>query len=83
MVKIFEIVIYFHVYIILDFIISYRNASMMCQSECACLHKTVNMVVFIVKSNENTYPKGRALMQMYRVVPITKRWNWVWLLSLL
>jgi len=34
------------------------------------------MVVFFVKSNENTYPKGRALMQMYRVVPITKRWNW-------
>ena len=35
-----------------------------------CVHKTVNMVVFFVKSNENTYPKGRALMQMYRVVPI-------------
>ena len=33
------------------------------------------MVVFIVKSNENTYLKGRALMQMYRVVPITKRGN--------
>jgi len=27
------------------------------------------MVVFFVKSNENTYPKGRALMQMYSVVP--------------
>jgi len=24
------------------------------------------MVVFFVKSNENIYPKGRALMQMYR-----------------
>ena len=33
------------------------------------------MVVFFVKNNENTYPKGRALMQMYRVVPITKRGN--------
>jgi len=33
------------------------------------------MVVFFVKSNENTYPQGRALMQMYRVVPITNRWN--------
>ena len=53
--------------------ITYKNASVLCQSECACLHKTVNMVVFFVKSNENTYPKGRALMQMYRVVPITKR----------
>ena len=40
------------------------------------LHKTVKMVVFFVKNNENTYPKGRALMQMYRVVPITKRGNW-------
>jgi len=33
------------------------------------------MVVFFVESNGNTYPKGRALMQMYRVVPITKRGN--------
>ena len=39
------------------------------------LHKTVNMVVFFAKSNENNYPKGRAFMQMYRVVPITKRRN--------
>jgi len=31
------------------------------------------MVVFFVKSNENTNPKGRALMQMYRVVPTTKQ----------
>ena len=49
---------------------------MLCQSECARLHKTVNMVVFFVKSNENTYPKGRELMKMYRVVPITKRGNY-------
>ena len=67
--------IYFHVYILLDFPITYRNALVLCQSECACLHKTVNMVVFFVKSNENTYPKGRALMHMYRVVPITERGN--------
>ena len=53
----------------------YKNASVLCQSECACLYKTVNMEVFFVKSNENTYPKGRALMQMYKVVPITKRGN--------
>ena len=70
--------IYFHVYIILNFPITYRNASVLCQSECTCLHKTVNMVVFFVKSNENTYPKGRALMHMYRVVPITKRVNYKW-----
>jgi len=54
-------IIYFHVYIILDFPITYRNASVLCQSECACLHKTVNIVVFFVKRNENIYSKGRAV----------------------
>jgi len=69
---------YFHGYIILNFFKTYRNASVLCQTECARLHKTVNMVVFFFKSNENTYPKGRALMQMYRVVPITRRVNrWI------
>jgi len=69
-------IIYFHVYIIfLDIIITYKNASVLCQSECACLHKTFNMVVFFVKGNENTYLKGRALMQMHRVVPM-KRGNY-------
>jgi len=33
------------------------------------------MAVFFVKSNGTTYPKGRALIQMYRVVHITKRGN--------
>ena len=28
---------------------------------------------FFFKNNENTYPKGRSLMQMYRVVPKTKQ----------
>ena len=46
------------------------------QSECACLHKPVNMVAFFVKrSKKIPNPKGRALLQMYRVVPITKRGN--------
>jgi len=53
------------------------NITVRCQSECTCLHKTVNMVVVFVESNENTYPKGRALTHMYRVVPITKRGNCV------
>ena len=68
-------IIYFHVYIILDFPLTYRNASVLDHSECACQHKTVNKVVLFAKSNDNTYPKGRALMQMYRVVLITKRGN--------
>ena len=33
----------------------------MLQAECACLYKTVNLVVFYVKNNVNTFPKGRAL----------------------
>ena len=64
--------IYFHVNIILDFPIT---ALVLCQSECTILYKTINMVGFFVKSDENTYPKGRALMQMYRVVLITKSGN--------
>jgi len=67
--------VYVHVNIILDFPTIYKNASMLCQSECACSHQTVNMVVFFTKNNKNTYPKGRALMQMYRVVAQTKRGN--------
>ena len=50
-------------------LLTYRNASVLCQSESTCLHITQNMVVFFV------YPKGRALMQLYRVVPIPKRVN--------
>ena len=56
--------IYFHVYIILDSPITYRNDSVLCQSECACLHKTVNMVVSFVNSNEHTYSKGGALVNV-------------------
>jgi len=51
-------IIYVHVNIILDLPITYNNAAVLCQSECACLHKTVNMVVFFEKSKENTYPEG-------------------------
>ena len=37
-------------------------------SDCACLHKTANMIVSFFTYDENTCPKGRAL---YRVVPQT------------
>jgi len=33
------------------------------------------MVVFFTKNNENTYQQGRSLVQVYRVVPQTKRKN--------
>ena len=41
----------------------------------AYLHKTVKMVLFLFKYDENTYQKGRVILQMYRVVPQTKRGN--------
>ena len=71
----FRTIIYFHVYIILDFPITYIpvNASVLCQSECTCLHKTVNMVVFFVKSNENTYSCKCTKLSLLRkegIVPI-------------
>ena len=49
-VKMFEIVFTFNVkdINILDFPITFRNASVLCQSECICLHKTVNMAVFVL-----------------------------------
>ena len=61
-------ILYFNVSIILDFIITYINAAVLCQSECA-----VNMAVFFFKSNEITYRKGRALIQTYMGVSQTKR----------
>ena len=66
-------ILFTHVYIILDFPITYRNTSVLCKSECSCPHRTVNMAVLFVKRNETTYQKGRALMQLYRVVPQMKR----------
>ena len=66
-------IIYFHVNIILNFPITYKTALVLCQSESECLHQTVNMVVFFTNNNDNTFPKGRALMQNYRIVPKTKR----------
>ena len=46
----------------LDIPITYENTSVFCQSEYACLHKAVNMVVFLVRNNDNTYPKGSNLV---------------------
>jgi len=38
-----------YVNIILDFPIIHTHASVICQSVYACLHQTVNMVVFLLK----------------------------------
>jgi len=66
-------VLYAYVNMILDFPVTYTNDSVRCQSERVCLHKTVNILVFFTKNNKNFYPKVKALMQMYRVVPQTKK----------
>jgi len=57
-------IIYFHVNIILDFPITQNIALVVCKSECACLNQTANMVVFFTTKYENTYSKGRALVQL-------------------
>jgi len=49
---------YVHVNIILDFPITYKNASVLHHSECACLHQTVNMVVFFLKIMKIPTQKG-------------------------
>jgi len=41
-----------------------------------CLHQTVNTVDFFIENNENTNPKVRALMQVYKAVTQTSRGNW-------
>jgi len=64
---------YFHVNIILDFPVTYKNASVLCQSECACLHKTINMVVFFVKSNENTFHKRESTHANVRNCPYDEK----------
>ena len=51
-----QTIIYVHVNIILDFPVTYRNDSVVCQSECTCLHKTVN-VVFFTKKIRKYLPK--------------------------
>ena len=51
-------IIYVHVYIILDFPITYRNALVLFQSKCACLHITVNIVVFLLKERKIPTKKG-------------------------
>jgi len=60
-------IIYVHVHIILDFPITYRNALLM----------NLNVVFSLFKVMKIPTPKGRALMQIYRVVPITNRGNYI------
>jgi len=67
-------IVYFHVYT-LDFPITYRNASVLCLSECPCLHKTVYTVVSFLKMMKirKYLPKRESIVQMYRDVSQTKR----------
>ena len=67
-------ILYVHVNIPLDFGITSENATALGQSECTL---STSMELFFLKVMKIiiTYPKGRALMQIYRVVPQTKRGN--------
>ena len=51
------------------------NASVSWQPKWASLHQTVNMVISFLKIMKIPNPKGRELIQMYRVVPQTKTTN--------
>ena len=51
-------IIYVHINILLDFPITYKNASVLCQYECACLHQTINMIVFFLKIMKIPTQKG-------------------------
>jgi len=51
-------IVYVHVNIILDFPVSYTNASVHCQSECPWLHKTVNMFFSLLKVMKIPTQKG-------------------------
>ena len=63
-----------YVYIIFDFPVTYWNASVVCQSECAFLHKTVNMVVYFVrmmkisteKESAQVVPRKNERIQIYQ-----------------
>ena len=49
----------------------------MCQPQCTCPYKTTKIVVLVFKNDGNTYPKGRAMMKIYRVVSQTKIGNFL------
>ena len=73
-----QTIIYVHVNIILDFPVTYRNDSVVCQSECTCLHKTVNMVVFFTKKITKYLPKresNHANVQSCRSNEISLGWG--------
>jgi len=53
------------------------HASVLCQSECACLHKTVNMVVSLFKVIKIPTQKGEHCHANVQSCPYTKRGNCV------
>ena len=59
---------------ILDFPITHKNTSVLCQPIRMCISTSNSKHgSFLYKINKNTYPKGKAPMQMYRVVPQKKK----------
>jgi len=60
-------IIYVHVYIFLDFPnpITNKNASKLYQTECACLHQTVNTIVFFSKTMKIPPQMGHSIYNAY------------------
>jgi len=66
-------VFYYVSMVIRDFRSIYENNSVLCQSECEYLYQTeesrnIHCITFIIKLNQNIYPKMRALMLINGVV---------------
>jgi len=57
-VKSWKLCLCHYVNIILNLPITNKSDSVLCQSECACLHQTVNIVVFFLKIMKTPTQKG-------------------------
>jgi len=50
----------------------YRNASVLCQSECACIYQTVNLVVFFTKIMKIHTQKGE---HSHKCIELSPKWR--------
>jgi len=69
-------IIYVHVNIILDFPITYLNASVLSQTECACLYQTVTMAVFFFLNNGKELPKRESTHANVQSCPSNEKSEW-------
>ena len=70
-----------HVNMIWDFLVTYKNASVLCQLECACQHQTVNIVqvVFLTKIMKIPTQKGEhscKCTELFHIVHVSLKCNY-------